>query len=150
MNLVNRHVGETIVPWGNRTMGGDVSEVVQAHIKNGVITAFEPDESINPGIAHEDDNWNAVLSGSLKARVPGRVYAMRKTVYSPNRLLYPMVRVSGSPRGQINGQFVRTSWDNALTAISTQMQSITTKYGPNSIYYNHCQARYPNGATGWG
>ncbi|HEV8627479.1 MAG TPA: molybdopterin-dependent oxidoreductase [Acidimicrobiia bacterium] len=49
--------------------------------------------------------------------------------YSPNRVLYPLRRVS--PKGQ--GQFERITWDEALDEIATRFQGIIDEYGGQAI-----------------
>ena len=55
-------------------------------------------------------------------------------VYSPDRLLYPMRRVA--PKGQgtgTAGDFVRISWEEALTEITARLKSVAAEFGPESI-----------------
>jgi len=146
--LNDPHAGETIGYWGQRTMGGDVSDIVQLRIKNGVITALEPDETVNAGLSREDANNDLITKVSIKARSYSRNYALRKTWYAPERILYPMKRTSA--RGNTDGQFVRTTWDDALTTVANAVKATTDKYGPYSIYYNPLANWYPNGTTSWG
>ena len=61
-----------------------------------------------------------------------RAYTWMKDIYAPTLLLYPMKNVG--ERGP-NAQFVRISWDEALTTIAQNMQSAIVKYGPYSIGY---------------
>jgi len=51
-------------------------------------------------------------------------------VYAPERLLYPVKRVG--PKGP-GAQFVRISWDEAVTTIVDKMQATMTRHGPQSI-----------------
>ena len=59
-------------------------------------------------------------------------------VYSPERLLYPMRRKPGIPKGPLpNGQetqaFERIGWDEALDHIAEQLAGIAREHGPESI-----------------
>ncbi len=63
----------------------------------------------------------------LRACLRGRSYRAR--LYSPERLLYPMLRVGA--RGE--GKFRRASWDEALDHIAAKMVEIKKKYGPTAI-----------------
>jgi anaerobic selenocysteine-containing dehydrogenase len=68
----------------------------------------------------------------------GKVAKYLERVYSPARLLYPMRRKAGVPKGrQSQGQeaeaFERISWDEALTLIAGQLQTISEQHGPESI-----------------
>ncbi len=63
----------------------------------------------------------------LRACLRGRSYRAR--IYSPERLLYPMLRVG--ERGE--GKFKRASWDEALDFIARKMVELKRKYGPTAI-----------------
>lgn len=51
-------------------------------------------------------------------------------VYAPDRLLYPVKRVG--PKGP-EAQFVRISWDEAVSTIVEKMQATMATHGPQSI-----------------
>lgn len=63
----------------------------------------------------------------LRACLRGRSY--RSRLYSPERLLYPMMRVG--ERGE--GKFKRVSWDEALDYVARKMVELKQKYGPTAI-----------------
>ena len=63
----------------------------------------------------------------LRACLRGRSY--RSRLYSPERLLYPMMRVG--ERGE--GKFKRVSWDEALDHVAKKMIELKQKYGPTAI-----------------
>jgi len=59
-------------------------------------------------------------------------------VYSPDRVLYPMRRKFGMPKGPVapgkQGEvFERISWDAALDTIAQRFQRISETYGPEAI-----------------
>ena len=59
-------------------------------------------------------------------------------VYSPARLLHPMRRKPGAPKGRrASGQeadaFERISWDEALDLIAKRLKTIAEEHGPESI-----------------
>ncbi len=59
-------------------------------------------------------------------------------VYSPERLLHPMRRRAGIPKGPVQQgreleAFERISWDEALDTIAARLTSIGKEYGPESI-----------------
>lgn len=58
---------------------------------------------------------------------------MRRRVYNPDRLKYPMKRVG--KRGE--GKFERISWDEAYDIIASNMQRLIKDYGNESIYLNY-------------
>ena len=68
----------------------------------------------------------------------GKVAKYLDRVYAPDRLLYPMRRRPGVPKGPLpQGReaeaFERISWDEALAEIATRLQAISDAYGPESI-----------------
>jgi anaerobic dimethyl sulfoxide reductase subunit A len=63
----------------------------------------------------------------LRACLRGRSY--RSRLYSPERLLYPMIRVG--ERGE--GKFKRVTWDEALDFVAKKMVELKQKYGPTAI-----------------
>jgi anaerobic selenocysteine-containing dehydrogenase len=84
------------------------------------------------------DPAHPVTQGFLCAKVAK--YLDR--VYSPDRLLYPMRRKPGAPKGPagyggVKGReaeaFERISWDEALQYIADNFAAIATDHGPESI-----------------
>src|SRR5579875_3546452 len=68
----------------------------------------------------------------------GKVAKYLDRVYSPDRLLYPMRRRDGVPKGSLPHQreseaFERISWDEALETIAGRLKAISREYGPESI-----------------
>ena len=63
----------------------------------------------------------------LRACLRGRSY--RSRLYSPERLLYPMLRVG--ERGE--GKFKRVTWDEALDFVAGKMVELKQKYGPTAL-----------------
>ncbi|MEJ8323443.1 molybdopterin guanine dinucleotide-containing S/N-oxide reductase [Kosakonia sacchari] len=90
-----------------------------------------------------DTDGEKVLAsrGALPTRHPNSLQTVvQDQVHSPTRVRYPMVRKGflaspSSPQG-VRGQdeFVRVSWDDALTLIHQQHQRIRETYGPSSIF----------------
>ncbi|CAI8713164.1 molybdopterin guanine dinucleotide-containing S/N-oxide reductase [Kosakonia quasisacchari] len=90
----------------------------------------------------DTDGENVLASrGALPTRHPNSLQTVvQDQVHSPTRVRYPMVRKGflaspSSPQG-VRGQdeFVRVSWDDALTLIHQQHQRIRETYGPSSIF----------------
>src|SRR6195256_1879032 len=83
----------------------------------------------------EGDPAHPVTRGFLCAKVTK--YLDR--VYSPDRVLYPMRRMSGAPKGPskpggLAGQtFQRISWDEALDEVASKLRQAANEYGPESI-----------------
>jgi anaerobic selenocysteine-containing dehydrogenase len=68
----------------------------------------------------------------------GKVAKYLDRVYSPDRLLYPMRRRKGVPKGPLaQGHeieaFERISWDEALDEIAAKLKTIAAEFGPESV-----------------
>jgi anaerobic selenocysteine-containing dehydrogenase len=68
----------------------------------------------------------------------GKVAKYLDRVYSPDRLLYPMRRRAGVPKGPLaQGReaeaFERISWDEALDEIAAKLKKIAAEFGPESV-----------------
>jgi anaerobic selenocysteine-containing dehydrogenase len=68
----------------------------------------------------------------------GKVAKYLDRVYSPDRLLYPMRRRAGVPKGPLPWReeaesFERISWDEALETIAHRLASVASEFGPESI-----------------
>jgi molybdopterin guanine dinucleotide-containing S/N-oxide reductase-like protein len=68
----------------------------------------------------------------------GKVAKYLDRVYSPDRLLYPMRRKSGVPKGPLppgaeRESFERISWDEALDQIAETLARVAREHGPESI-----------------
>lgn len=95
---------------------------LRMHVKDNQILYVETD---NTGT----ETYN--LDHQVRACLRGR--SMRRRVYNPDRLKYPMKRVG--KRGE--GKFKRISWDEALTEIAQSLRKNIEKYGNESIYLNY-------------
>ena len=99
--------------------------VLVAHKKGDVIVRLSTDDGrYQEGGAFGKDTFE---EPQLRACLRGRSY--RSRVYSPERLLYPMVRVG--ERGA--GKFKRVSWDEALDYVARKMTEIKYTYGPTAL-----------------
>jgi anaerobic selenocysteine-containing dehydrogenase len=68
----------------------------------------------------------------------GKVAKYLERVYSPDRLLYPMRRKAGVPKGPLaQGReaeaFERITWDEALDEIAARLKGIAAEFGPESV-----------------
>ena len=68
----------------------------------------------------------------------GKVARYLDRVYAPDRVLHPMRRRAGVPKGSLNpgeeqDAFERISWDDALHTIAVRLQEVSDRYGPESI-----------------
>ena len=68
----------------------------------------------------------------------GKVAKYLDRVYAPDRILYPLRRKAGVPKGPLprgceHDAFERVSWDEALDAIAARLKEISERYGSESI-----------------
>lgn len=96
-----------------------------AHKKGDVIVRLSTDDGRfqKGGFFGKDTEAEPQLRGCLR----GRSYRAR--LYSPERLLYPMLRVG--KRGE--GKFRRVSWDEALDYVAKKMVELRNSYGPTAL-----------------
>jgi len=86
-----------------------------------------------------------VFEPSMKTLLPPYSIAYKNRVYSPARILHPMMRVDFDPNGDRNPQnrgiskYKRISWDQALDIIASEMNRIKKKYGPTALLYESDQ-----------
>jgi anaerobic dimethyl sulfoxide reductase subunit A len=96
-----------------------------AHKKGDVIVRLSTDDGrYQEGGAFGKDTEE---EPQVRACLRGRSYRAR--LYSPERLLYPMIRVGA--RGE--GKFKRASWDEALSQIAEKMVHLKRTYGPTAL-----------------
>jgi anaerobic dimethyl sulfoxide reductase subunit A len=91
---------------------------LRVHVEDGRIVRVEAD---NTG---EDTPGTHEIRACLRGR------AMRKWVYSPERLLYPMKRAG--KRGE--GKFERISWDEALDQVSERLKHTLRTFGNEAVF----------------
>jgi anaerobic selenocysteine-containing dehydrogenase len=82
----------------------------------------------------EGDATHPVTRGFLC----GKVAKYLDRVYAPDRILYPLRRKPGVPKGPLTRgreqeAFERASWDEALDQISARLKGTADRYGPESI-----------------
>src|SRR5271154_536491 len=92
------------------------------------------DEATGRAVKVQGDPSHPVTRGFLC----GKVAKYLDRVYSPDRLLYPMRRRAGVPKGPLaQGReaeaFERISWDEALDEIAAKLKKIAAEFGPESV-----------------
>ena len=92
------------------------------------------DELTGRAVKMQGDPSHPVTRGFLC----GKVAKYLDRVYSPDRLLYPMRRRAGVPKGPLEqgreaDAFERISWDEALDLIAAKLQKIADEFGPESV-----------------
>lgn len=100
--------------------------VLRAFTEDGKITRIETDNTGND--VYSDHQVRACLRGR----------AMRKRIYSNERLLYPMKRVG--KRGE--GKFERISWDEALDTVADNLKKTIDQYGNEAIHLLYGSGTY--------
>jgi len=95
--------------------------VLRAHVTKGVVTRIETDDL-------GDDTFG---THQIRACLRGR--SMRRRIYAPERLKYPMKRVG--KRGE--GKFERITWEQALDEISGRLKKTIDTWGNESVYLNY-------------
>jgi anaerobic dimethyl sulfoxide reductase subunit A len=113
--------GEKVI-WSACTVNCGSRCPLRMHVVDGAIKYVETD---NTG----DDDYDGLHQ--VRACLRGR--SMRRRVYNPDRLKYPMKRVG--KRGE--GKFERISWDEAFSTIAENMTRLIKDYGNESIYLNY-------------
>jgi anaerobic selenocysteine-containing dehydrogenase len=92
------------------------------------------DEATGRAVKVQGDPSHPVTRGFLC----GKVAKYLDRVYSPDRLLYPMRRRAGVPKGSLaQGHeaeaFERISWDEALDEVAARLKKIAAEFGPESV-----------------
>ncbi|ELY4774474.1 molybdopterin-dependent oxidoreductase [Cronobacter turicensis] len=120
-------VGRAIAPdervvWSACTVNCGSRCPLRMHVAEGEIRYVETDN-----IGTDDYDGLHQVRACLRGR------SMRRRVYNPDRLKYPMKRVG--KRGE--GKFARISWEEALDTIAQGMKRIISEYGNEAIYLNY-------------
>ncbi|MDK2376012.1 dimethylsulfoxide reductase subunit A [Serratia fonticola] len=113
---------EEKVVWSACTVNCGSRCPLRMHVVDGMIKYVETDNTGN-------DEYQELHQ--VRACLRGR--SMRRRVYNPDRLKYPMLRVG--KRGE--GKFKQISWDEAYTLIADNMKRIIKDYGNEAIYLNY-------------
>ncbi|HHC4813372.1 dimethylsulfoxide reductase subunit A [Klebsiella michiganensis] len=118
----NLNPASETVTWSACTVNCGSRCPLRMHVVGGEIKYVETD---NTG----DDSYDGLHQ--VRACLRGR--SMRRRVYNPDRLKYPMKRVG--KRGE--GKFEKISWEEAFDTIASNMQRLIKEYGNESIYLNY-------------
>ena len=113
---------EEKIVWSACTVNCGSRCPLRMHVVDGEIKYVETD---NTG----DDVYGD--KHQVKACLRGR--SMRRRVYNPDRLKYPMLRVGA--RGE--GKFKQISWEEAYDLISGNLKRIIKDYGNEAVYLNY-------------
>lgn len=97
--------------------------VLKAYVKDDKVFRVETDNDVQ-------DQWD---KGVFQIRACPRGRSMRRHMYSPERLKYPMKRVG--KRGE--GTFERISWDEALDTVAKKLKYCVDTHGNESVMSHH-------------
>ncbi|MGV2987034.1 DmsA/YnfE/YnfF family dimethyl sulfoxide reductase [Vibrio sp. E150_011] len=114
---------EEKVVWSACTVNCGSRCPLRMHVSDGEIKWVDADNTGTDNYANKDVQVRACLRGR----------SMRRRVYNPDRLKYPMKRVG--KRGE--GKFKRISWDEAYSEIANSITSIKEEYGNEAFYLNY-------------
>jgi anaerobic selenocysteine-containing dehydrogenase len=126
------------------------SNASMVDVKDGKIIRIRPmhydwkydPKAMNPW---KMESRGKIFEPSMKTLLPPYSIAYKNRVYSPGRILYPMMRIDFDPNGNRNPQnrgiskYKRISWDQALDIIASEMNRIKEKYGPTALLYESDQ-----------
>lgn len=116
----------------------DSACILKCHIKDGKLTAIEPDDSINGHMCREDVDFEQLWHGMVQMRPCAMGHAWKKELYAETRILHPMKRIG--EKGPGKGYFVQIGWEEALDTIAQKMIEIREKYGPYGIHHTGSDA----------
>ena len=123
------------------TRNGDPAAI---DVKDGKILRIRPlhfedkytREEIKPWRIEKDGQ---VLEPNLKSHLAPYMLAYKKRVYSPNRILYPLIREDWDPNGERNvenrgkSKYRRISWNEATDLIASEIKRVRSTYGPYAV-----------------
>jgi len=129
-------VGKNTKRYVNNSNAGPVF----VYVKDGKILRITPIEFDNS----DAQSWTIEARGKKftpprKCTLSPFGYALKSTIYSPDRILYPMKRVDFDPNGERNCEnrgisgYERITWDEALDIVANEIKRVKRDYGPGAI-----------------
>ena len=115
------NAAEEKVVWSSCTVNCGSRCALRMHVVDNKITWVDT------------DNTGTDVYGDHQVRACLRGRSMRKRVYNPDRLKYPMKRVG--KRGE--GKFERISWEEALDTIAQSLKHTVETYGNEAVYIQY-------------
>ncbi len=133
-------LGNGVTRYVTNTNGGPAF----VHVKDGKVVRLTPiefDDTDAPtwSIEARGKRWTPPRQTSMASHT----VCQKSTIYSPDRLLYPMKRVDFDPNGERNCEnrgisgYVRISWDEALDIVASEIKRVKRDYGQGAIMCNH-------------
>ena len=132
--------------------GTDLGKGIKRYVNNsnaGPLWVYVKDNKIMRMTPIEFDKSDApsfVIEARGKSFSPPRKgtispfgFSLKSTIYSPDRILYPMKRVDFDPKGErhpenrgISG-YEKISWDEALDIVAGEIKRVKKEHGPGAI-----------------
>ena len=114
------------------------------YVKDGKIVRMTPIEFDD----RDPQPWTIKAKGKeftppRKTSLAPHGQTVKSTIYSPDRILYPMKRVDFDPNGERNPQnrgvsgYERISWDEALDIVANEIKRQKTVHGNGAIACSH-------------
>ncbi len=133
-------VGDGVKRFVTHTNGGPVF----VYVKDDKIIRLTPIDLTDEDAA----SWTITAKGKTYApprrvSVAPHTLCQKSTIYSADRLLYPMKRVDFDPKGERNCEnrgisgYERISWEEALDIVTGEIQRIKRDFGQGAILGNH-------------
>jgi molybdopterin guanine dinucleotide-containing S/N-oxide reductase-like protein len=129
-------MGKGVMRYVNNSNAGPMF----VYVKDGKIIRMTPIEFDN------SDAPSFTIQARGKSFTPPRKctlspfgYSLKSTVYSKDRVLYPLKRVDFDPNGKRNPEkrgisgYERISWDQALDIVANEIKRVKREHGPGSI-----------------
>lgn len=118
---MNENLSSEKIVWSTCNVNCGSRCPLRLHVKDGRVVQVTAD--------NQDDNSHGIHQ--IRACLRGR--GIRKWIYSPDRILYPMKRIG--KRGE--GKFTRISWDEAFRVIGSSLSRTIKEYGNEAVYRHY-------------
>lgn len=119
------------------TFGG----AINVHVKNGRVVQIDP-LKIPEDVSHYRIEARGKVFEPPRRCLPDmQAHGYRRWVYDPSRIRYPLKRVGWEPgaRGRYDNrglaEYVRISWDEAVTLVASEVKRIKETYGNSALTY---------------
>lgn len=114
------------------------------YVRDGKVVRVTPIEFTD----EDAPSWSITARGKTftpprKTTLAPHSMCHKSTLYSPDRLLYPMKRVDFDPNGERNCEnrgisgYVRISWDEALGIVAGEIRRVKREHGQGAIMGTH-------------
>ncbi len=133
-------LGNGVTRYTNNSNGGPVF----VYVKDGRILRITPIEFTND----DAESWSIEARGHTfapprKTSLAPYALSSLSTVYSRDRLLYPMKRVDFDPAGDRHpetrgiSEYERIDWDTALDIVANEIMRVRRQHGPGAVFTSY-------------